>query len=100
MSKVTIFLAPGDVMRDFSFVKADKVGYVRAALSRYAPVCVFTSEYDGEDAAEEAFDLTNNPGRQVEREVCYGRGRSVSTGDVIDVDGVKYLCKSAGWAVL
>lgn len=56
--------------------------------------------YEGEQAAEEAFDLTNNPGRQDERELKYGRGPSVSTGDVIDVDGTLYLCLSVGWKKL
>lgn len=55
---------------------------------------------EGKDAAEEMFDLTNNPGRQDEREERYGRGRSLSTGDIVQVDETLYLCCSFGWKVL
>jgi hypothetical protein len=54
----------------------------------------------GEAAAEEMFDLTNNPNRQEEREEVYGRGRSLSVGDIVSVDGVDYLCCSSGWKVV
>jgi hypothetical protein len=30
----------------------------------------------------------------------YGRGRSVSVGDVVAVDGVDYFCASTGWRQL
>lgn len=53
---------------------------------------------EAEDVAEEIFDLTNNPGRQQEREELYGRFRSVSVGDIVNVDGVDYLCASFGWS--
>ena len=49
------------------------------------------------DIAEEIFDLTNNPGRQAEREELYGRHRSVSVGDIVTIDGVDMLCASVGW---
>lgn len=56
----------------------------------------------GEAAAEEMFDLTNNPSRQDEREERYGRHRSVSVGDIIEVEeqpGIvtQWLCESCGW---
>jgi hypothetical protein len=54
----------------------------------------------GKDAAEEMFDLTNNPDRQEEREQVYGRQRSVSVGDIVEVNGVNYLCLSTGWKEL
>jgi hypothetical protein len=58
---------------------------------------------DGKSACEEIFDLTNNPCRQKEREEKYGRGRSVSVGDIVGVDdetaGVTelYVCAPCGW---
>ena len=58
------------------------------------------STKEGEAAAEEMFDLTNNPSRQLERLMRYGNGRSVSSGDIIEVDGVDYLCCSIGWVVV
>ena len=54
-------------------------------------------ELEGEAVAEEVFDLTNNPCRQEEREALYGRYRSVSVGDIVNVDGADYLCCSQGW---
>jgi hypothetical protein len=61
----------------------------------------FESEVSGEEAAEEAFDLSNNPARQDERETRYGNGRSVSVGDIVVVDGThEYLCASLGWILL
>lgn len=56
----------------------------------------------GEEAAEEMFDLTNNPSRQDERELRYGNYRSVSVGDIIVVEEQPELvstwrCDSTGW---
>jgi hypothetical protein len=79
------------------FFNKNAVELIRAALPRYTDACTFTTEKVGEEAADEAFDLTNNPSRQKEREEKYGRGRSVSSGDVIEVDGVKWACMSIGW---
>ena len=53
-----------------------------------------------EGAAEEVFDLTNNPGRQEERERLYGRKRSLSVGDIVVVGDQYFLCDSFGWTVL
>lgn len=44
-----------------------------------------SDKLEGEAIADELFDLTNNPGRQVEREEKYGRGRSLSVGDIVKV---------------
>lgn len=58
----------------------------------------------GEDVAEEMFDLSNNPSRQDERELRYGRYRSVSVGDIIEVEDkldpektTTWRCESMGW---
>lgn len=99
MSTVTIYLGTRRILRDFFFAN-DQHSLVREELPFYEKACSFETTLTGEDAAEEAFDLTNNPGRQLEREEKYGRGRSVSTGDVAEVDGVKYVCMSFGWEIL
>jgi hypothetical protein len=52
---------------------------------------------DSEDAAEFLFDLTNNPSKDDLRAVLYGRGRSLSVGDIVDVDGELLLCANTGW---
>ena len=99
MSKVTIYLGTRSALRDFTFFE-ERMELVRTELPHYTKGGSFETELTGEKAAEEAFDLTNNPSRQEERELKYGRGRSVSTGDVIEVDGVKYVCMSCGWEAL
>jgi hypothetical protein len=85
--------------------------YIRQDQERVARILLDQGQYktigsmgvpgkEGEAVAEEVFDLTNNPSRQEEREEMYGRGRSVSVGDIVNVDGVNYLCASMGWQVL
>lgn len=60
----------------------------------------FDVDANGEDAAEEVFDLTNNPSRQDERVEVYGMGRSVSSGDIVVVGEDQWVCLSVGWAKL
>ena len=101
MTKVTIHLGTRRILREFFFQgDAEKMALIREELPHYTVGGTFETDLVGEAAAEEAFDLTNNPSRQEEREVKYGRGRSVSPGDVIEVDGVKYICMSIGWEKL
>ena len=59
---------------------------------------------NAEFISEEAFDLTNNPYRQSERVELYGRGRSLSIGDIVEVcangETTEFLCDSFGWIKL
>ena len=55
---------------------------------------------DVELIADEIFDLTNNPSRQEEREEKYGRGRSMTVGDIVRVGNTMVLCVSCGWEKL
>lgn len=100
-AQVTIKLLDSQWMGEFYFAK-DPVARARSLKKDgwYQKAGEFTFEGEGEDAAEEAFDLTNNPCRQEERVMIYGRKRSVSVGDIIEVDGVEYLCASMGWTKL
>ena len=66
----------------------------------FTSVAWFKVNGEGVEAAEEVFDLTNNPSRQQERVEVYGRGPSLSSGDIVEVDGVNYLCCSFGWEKL
>lgn len=99
MTIVKILLAPRDVIRDVLFTKS-QAGLISDNLHLYTEAGEFETALIGEEAAEEAFDLTNNPSRDDERQEKYGNGRSVSSGDVIDVDGKKFACLSFGWATL
>ena len=100
ISAVTIKLAPTELMGLFY---TSRRGAVHVALDNYKSYDIrpcFAVDAEGIDAAEEAFDLTNNPSRQDERVQLYGRGRSVSVGDIVEVDGTNYLCNSTGWLEL
>lgn len=61
---------------------------------------VFQTDLTGEAAAEEAFDVTNNPDRFQEREPILGRQRSVSVGDLVHTGGRFYLVQPTGWAIV
>jgi hypothetical protein len=97
MALVKIKFAPS-----FALMMGDEaVEKVRQDLAagKYAEEsALFTVNGDSKDAAEEVFDLSNNPGRQDEREQIYGRGRSLSTGDIVVVGEEQWLCMSFGWA--
>jgi hypothetical protein len=101
MSLVAIKLVDSEKMFDF-YRTDDAVALAKKLLAsgQYKEVGNFFFNEEGETAAEEAFDMTNNPCRQYERAKYYGRGRSVSVGDIVEVDGVNYLCSSFGWKVL
>lgn len=99
MAKVTVLLAVSQ--RDF-FGNPDIVSLAKEYLanSLYSKLCEFTVLASGVAAAEEVFDQSNNPSRGDDRMINYGNGRSLSMGDIVDVDGVKYLCDSFGWKVI
>lgn len=100
MAVATIKLVNGELLGSFYFTKnpaelAQKLlaeGYYKVQGTMAVP------GLEGEAVAEEVFDLTNNPGRDDERAELYGRFRSVSVGDIVNVDGVDWLCCSEGWA--
>ena len=100
-TQVKVKLVNEQFMGEFYFRK-DQEATARSLLKDgwYRDAGEFAVEGTGEDAAEEVFDLTNNPYRQSEREQLYGRGRSLSVGDLVEVDGVLWLCASTGWKAL
>jgi hypothetical protein len=100
MSKVRVLLAPNSMAPSFYMNNDNITKLVQNNLDQYSCSREIDMHLDGESAAEEVFDLTNNPNRLREREVFYGRGRSVSIGDVVSVDNVNYLCGSVGWKVV
>jgi len=97
---VTVKLAPAELMIAFYTSRRGQANVAMDNYKFYEVRPCFAVDAEGEAAAEEVFDLTNNPYRQDEREQLYGRGRSVSVGDIVEVDGVNYLCKSTGWEAI
>jgi hypothetical protein len=67
------------------------------ADSKYRIAAEYYSPLDGEAAAEQAFDISNNPSREDDRLRHFHRQRSLSVGDLVVVDGITFLCASRGW---
>jgi len=99
MSKIIIKLAPSEVRRDFCLFEnnADLICASALKSGKYEIFPAFEAIQQGEAGAEEAFDLTNNPSRQKERVIKFGCFRSVSVGDIVEVDGKDFLCDNFGW---
>ncbi len=98
MTKVTIKLLESGHMADF-YTSRDTIETAQELMTqgKYKDAGTIETDKVGDAAAEEAFDLTNNPSRLSERLQTYGRGRSVSVGDIAEVEGVQYLCAGTGW---
>lgn len=102
MTQATVHYISMDQMHNFYFTK--NPGELAAQMyenGQYevGPTVDF-EHYEDEYYAEELFDLTNNPMRQGEREVRFGRGRSISVGDMVEMEGEFYLCRPNGWILV
>lgn len=95
----TVFLIPVNEMINF-LTKDVKTALDNFATSGrgYQDIFAVETELKGEKAAEDLFDLSNNPGRDAERAQRWGIRRSLSVGDVVHVDGDSWICCSMGWA--
>ena len=98
MSLATVFLAPEPSL----FYFGDPLQHVQTLISQdlYQKIGVLFTEKTGEAAAEDMFDLSNNPSREHERAERWGRYRSLSVGDVVHVNDESYLCSAIGWVKL
>jgi hypothetical protein len=99
LNKVTIKLL-NSTAKMIEFYVGEASETARGLEAFYEEVAVFYTDLKGEAAAEEMFDLTNNPYRQEEREETYGRGRSLSVGDKVQVGDEEYVCAPCGWALV
>ena len=98
LNKVRIKLVDAECLGSFYFNQnPDITSLAKSLRNRYTVAATIECGKNGEDAAEEMFDLTNNPGRDEDRARLYGRQRSVSVGDKVEVNGVEYLCAPTGW---
>ena len=92
-----------DVNASGSFYAANGALDVARAVSElreagaYHYIGVFETELAGELAAEEMFDLSNNPGREQERSERWGNWRSLSVGDIVQVNDDCWVCGVIGW---
>lgn len=94
MAEVIIKIAPSHLRRQYGEFD---VAHHLHEYKVYPQFHTFETDFA---AANEAFDLTNNPSRQLEREQVYGCGPSVSIGDVVEVDGLNYICRPVGWDIV
>jgi hypothetical protein len=101
MSKVIVYHMP---ISGFCMLRIDaekSKAWTKENWLQYTKVLEIDLAQTGDDAAEEIFDLTNNPSRDEERaRAGYVNIRSFSSGDVVEVDGVRWLCLSIGWVQL
>jgi hypothetical protein len=101
MAKVKIHrLIDGNYMRFHQGVPLNGQGELAEKLFKhcgYKVVIVdIEAEMPGMLAAEEMFDLFNNPARHDEAmEVAVVA--DLCTGDIVEVDGSKFVCCSFGW---
>ena len=110
MSKVRVQLCP-ELLRS-SMIRAkmtELLDWVKQFKDEYDTTHRFTVIGTSIEAAEEVFDITNNPSREEESKDLYGCHRPVSVGDIVIVeelqeDGsfkeVSYLCENIGWTAL
>ncbi|MFK3740923.1 hypothetical protein [Massilia sp. TN1-12] len=98
MTIAHVLFPPSYLQRDAWFASAQPQLIAAHQDNRYQTAGVIeVGELRGEAAADECFDLTNNPGRQDQRDQAWPRRRSISVGDIVHVDGQTFLCQSVGW---
>lgn len=99
MNKVTIKLLRS--FNNYEFHTGSDIAAVARSMEfDYEVSSVFFTDKLGEDAAEEAFDITNNPYREEERNTIHGNQRSVSVGDKVQVGDKEYVCAPSGWVLV
>lgn len=100
MSVVTVKLVKNDSF--MFYMNEDIKTLARTILAKggYEILDPMVVDFEGEEAAEEMFDLSNNPSRELECLRVYGRHRPISVGDIVNVDGTDFLCSSIRWNLL
>lgn len=90
-------------IQDFNGNEARDLFTPREDLNR-SNLFSYKTELSGEDAAEEAFHLTNIPSGYLtddQKEKVEGyKFSSLSVGDIVEVNDEKFLCMPSGWKIL
>lgn len=98
MANITVHVLNHNRLADFYFTKdAEALAQRYMADGEYYALGPVDLPFEGEEAAEEMFDMSNNPYRQGQRQEMFGRCRSVSVGDIVEVDGEFFLCRPCEW---
>lgn len=101
MTMVKVHLCPQNLRREI-FTTENLASFVQDNFQVYGQTHYFTVPQVGEEAAEEAFDLSQNPSRDEERLRVYRDYRPVCVGDVVeclhrDQSHQFFLCDPIGW---
>jgi hypothetical protein len=99
MTTVTAFYNPDHLIGEVYFIKSVSA-WLHTNREAYYKAFSFETDKTGTNAAEEAFDVSNNPYREEERDQIVGRQRSLSVGDLVLVDENLYFCDRAGWTIV
>lgn len=100
MTLATVYLVEEQHMIKFYGGDATAVARELADSNAYRKLGSLVAKGQGAEAAEECFDLSNNPSRQEERDVVWGANRSLSVGDLVEVGEDRWLCAAMGWVKL
>lgn len=103
MARVVVKFLDWDARRQngLGLFNEDSIPIVETLAHAYTSVATFDVVADNdEDAAEEVFDISNNPSRDAARHQLFGSQRSFSSGDIVEVNGTNYLCMSCNWAIV
>lgn len=99
MTTVTAFYNPDHLIGEVYFIKSVSA-WLHTNREAYRKAFSFDTELTGEEAAEEAFDLSNNPSREFERHEVVGSQRSLSVGDLVLAGENLYFCDRMGWTLV
>jgi peptide methionine sulfoxide reductase MsrA len=97
-NRVVVMKVADDMLGDF-YRSVNPMLHARQLrrTGNYRRAAEFVTHQSGEAAAEEAFDISNNPSRENLRQEVFGRQRSVSVGDIVEVNGEEFFCAAMGW---
>lgn len=98
MGQVTVKILNRELTREFwrSDTRADDA-QKWLAEGQYRDVYQMKVTAQGERAAEVMYDFTNNPELDQARDALGYRGPAVNVGDIVNVEGVDFLCLPTGW---
>ena len=97
-NRVVVMMIADDMLGDI-YRSTNPVAHAQQLrqTGNYRRAAEFVTHQSGEAAAEEAFDISNHPDRENLRQEVFGRQRSVSVGDIVEVNGEEFFCASMGW---
>ena len=103
-SRVTAYLLEDSLTRKFCYTdhhKRVEFAVEHWKSGQYRDIASwFVDFFVGWSAAEQVYEVSNNPARHYNRDELWGPHRSMSVGDIVQVDNEQgkkfYLCDSLG----